>query len=214
MPAVTSALAGDDARFLTVGDFNFPWLMDSPCLLSLATEQRTAAALGAVRLLSVSLDQTSVFEFVGPGTSQPGLIDHTRAAPTSPATRVRLAPDGLGDAGGTAYRAPSRAGQAVFEWSWRVPVALSQVSVGLVTSTARTTAATVSIESPGGIWHTVAAAPGGVGDGGAAPYLLAHLPLARRAIALRVSAQTTGVAEVATVAAIGPWSGSGTSRSD
>jgi hypothetical protein len=204
MPAVTSALAGDDARFLTVGDFNFPGLMDSPCLLKLASTRQTAAVLGAVRLLSIGLDQTSVFDLVGPGTSQPGLEDHTGTAPASPATRVRVAPDGQGDAGGVAYRARARGGTASFQWSWPGPVALSQVSVGLVTSTARLTDVAVAIELPGGTWETVATAPGGVGDGGPAPYLLAQMPQARRATALRVSVQTPGVAEVAEVAAIGP----------
>ena len=204
VPAVKSALAGDGARFLTVGDFNFPWLMDSPCLLELASTTKTAATLGAVRLLSIGLDQTSVFEFVGPGTTQPGLADHTGTAPASPATRVSVAPDGHGDVGGVAYRARARAGAASFEWSWPAPVALSQVTVGLVTSTARLTAAAVAIELPGGTWDTLATAPGEVGDRGPTPYLLAQLRPARSAIALRVWAQTAGVAEVSEVAAIGP----------
>ena len=34
VPAVKSALAGDDAKFLTIGDFNLPWEVDSPCLLA------------------------------------------------------------------------------------------------------------------------------------------------------------------------------------
>ncbi len=204
MPAVKTALAQDDARFLTVGDFNIPGLMDSPCLLKLASTRGTAAALGAVRLLSTSLDQTSVFEFVGPGTSQPDLDDHTGTAPGSPATRVELAPDGQGDAGAIAYRAQARAGTAAFEWSWAAPVTLSQVSVGSVTGTAPLTAVVVAIELPGGAWETIASAPGAVGDGGRAPYLLAELPSGRRATAVRVWARTAGAAEVADVAAIGP----------
>ncbi len=39
-----SALAGDDARFLTIGDFNLPWEVDSPCLLDLATARRPRSA--------------------------------------------------------------------------------------------------------------------------------------------------------------------------
>ena len=204
MPAVRSALGGDDAKFLTVGEFNFPWLMDSPCLLHLATAPGTAATLGAVRLLSISLDQTSVFEFVGPGTSQPGLVDHTSTPPTTPFREVRLAPDGDGDAGGAAYRTLARAGQANFQWTWAAPVTLRQVSVGLVTSTEPLRAVAVGIELPGGRWETIASAPGGVGDGGQAPYLLAQMPSGQRAVAIRVSARTAGVAEVSEVAAIGP----------
>ncbi len=204
VPAVRSALGDDDAKFLTVGDFNFPWLMDSPCLLRLATRPGTTAALGAVRLLSITLDQTSVFEFVGPGTSQPGLVDHTGTAPTTPSRGVRLAPDGNGDAGNVAYRAPARDGEASFQWTWAPPVTLSQVSVGLVTGSEQLRAVAVAIERPGGEWETIASTPGGVGDGGQVPYLLVRMPSGQRALALRVSARTSGTAEVADVAAIGP----------
>jgi hypothetical protein len=206
MPVVQSALAADDAKFLTVGEFNLPWLMDSPCLLHLVSTPRTAAALGAVRLLSIRLDQTSVFEFVGPGTSQPGLVDHTGTAPATPHQPVKLAPDGQGDTGGVAYRARARAGEADFDWAWPTPVTLSQVSVGLVTSTAPLRSVAVAIEVPGGKWDTIASTLGAVGavGGGGAPYLLAEMPSGRHAVAIRVSAQTSGVAEVAEVAAIGP----------
>jgi hypothetical protein len=204
VPAVKNALAADDAKFLTIGDFNLPWLVDSPCLLGLATTQPTAATLGAVRLLSISLDHTSVFELVGLGTSQPGLVDRTSTAPATPFRRASLAPDGQGDTGTPAYRAPARAGQADFEWTWPAPVTLSQVSVGSVSSSARLRAVTVAIELPGGTWETIASAPGGVGAGGQVPYLLADMPSGRQALAIRVSAQTSGVAEVAEVAAIGP----------
>jgi hypothetical protein len=204
MPAVISALADDDAKFLTVGDFNFPWLMDSPCLLHLATEEKTGARLGAVRLLSIGLDQTSVFELVGPGTAQPGLTDHTSAPPATAFRWARLAPDGQGDTGGVGYRARARDGEADFEWTWPEPVTLSQVSVGLVTSTAPMRGVVVAIERPGGRWGTVASAPGGVGQGGRVPYLLALMPAGVPAVAIRVSAQTGGVAEVSEVAAIGP----------
>jgi hypothetical protein len=204
VPTVKTALAQDEAGLLTVGDFNFPGMMDSPCLLKLATTRGTAAALGAVRLLSTGLDQTSVFEFVGPGTSQPDLDDHTGTAPGSPATRVVLAPDGQGDTGGIAYRAQARAGTVTFEWSWSAPVTLSQVSVGSVTGSAPLTAVAVAIKRPGGAWQTIASAPGAVGDGGRAPYLLAELPSGWRATAVRVRARTSGAAEVANVAAIGP----------
>jgi hypothetical protein len=204
MPAVKNALAADDAKLLTIGDFNLPWEVDSPCLLHLATTQPTAAVLGAVLLLSISLDHTSVFEFVGLGTSQPGLVDHTSTAPATPFLRASLAPDGQGDTGTPAYRARARAGQADFGWTWPAPVTLSQLSVGSVTSSARLRAVTVAIELPGGRWETIASTPGGVGGKGQVPYLLAEMPSGERARSVRVSAQTTGVAEVAEVAAIGP----------
>ncbi len=204
VPAVRDALAADDAKFLTIGDFNLPWEVDSPCLLALATTQPTAATLGAVRLLSISLDHTSVFELVGRGTSQPGLVDRTSTAPATPFLRASLAPDGQGDTGTPAYRAPARAGQAEFEWTWPAPVTLSQVSVGSVTSSAGLRAVTVAIETPGGAWETIASCSGGVGGNGQVPYLLAEMPSGARARAVRVSAQTVGVAEVAEVAAIGP----------
>jgi hypothetical protein len=204
LPAVKSALAGDDAKFLTIGDFNLPWLVDSPCLLHLATAGGTANEVDAVRLLSIGLDQTSVFEFVGPGTSQPGLSDHTGTAPTTPSQKVALAPDGQGDSGGAAYRAPARAGQANFQWTWPAPVNLAQVTVGLVSATSPVKAVSVAIELPGGSWETIATSPGGVGGGARTPYLLCFLPAGRQAVGLRVSAQTSGMAEVSEVAALGP----------
>ncbi len=204
LPVVKSALAGDNAKFLTIGDFNLPWEVDSPCLLHLATNGGTAPAIGAVRLLSMSLDQTSVFEFVGPGTSQPGLSDHTATAPATPSQTVGLAPDGQGDNGAVAYRAPARAGQADFQWTWPAPVSLVQVSVGRVRSTAPVKAVTVAIKLPGGSWETIASTAGAVGGGARTPYLLSSVPAGRRAVAIRVSAQTSGTAEVSEVAAIGP----------
>ena len=72
-----TALRADGAKFLIVGDLNAPHLMDNPCLLGLASSPPTAKILGAVRLLSTSHDQTSVFELLGPGSSQPELTDWT-----------------------------------------------------------------------------------------------------------------------------------------
>ena len=200
LPAAKSALAGDAAKFLTIGDFNLPWLVDSPCLLHLAT----TGEIGAVRLLSIGLDQTSVFELVGTGTSQPGLSDHTVTAPTSPAQKVALVPDGQGDGGGVAYRVPARVGQAYFQWSWPAPASLAQVSVGLARSTGAVKGVAVAIELPGGRWDTVASTAGGVGGGAPTPYLLWSTPAARRALAIRVSVQASGTTEVSEVAAIGP----------
>jgi hypothetical protein len=206
---VRSALDADDASFLIVGDFNIPGLMDSPCLLRMASSPKTAGVLGVARLLSTDHDDTSVFEMLGPGTSQPGLVDHTVDAPSSAATALTLAANGQGDAGGTAFVAPAVAGQANFEWTWPGPEPLSQVSVGSVRGSAESGAAppvtesTVAIELADGKWRTVASAGGAVGDHGRAPYLLASLPPGTTAIGLRVSARTAGGAEVSCVNAIG-----------
>jgi hypothetical protein len=203
----SAALLGDHASFLVIGDFNIPGVVDSPCLLKEASSASTAGAFGAVRLLSTSHDHTSVFELLGPGSDQPDLVDRTaRRPPEAPAVPARLAANGQGDAGGTAYTTPSAGREASFEWTWPAPVALSRVSVGRLTSSAPVSVAWVSIERPGGRWQTVSAAFGTVGDGGAAPYLLATLPAATTAIGLRVSAVTEGTAEVAYVNAVGPGS--------
>jgi hypothetical protein len=211
VPRVKAALAADQASFLIVGDFNIPGLMDSPCLLSLASSPKTAASIGATRLLSSDHDQTSVFELVGPGTNQPRLVDRTSAVAPAGSSDVVLPRNGQGDAGGRAYTAPAVDGTAQFDWTWPAPRALTQVTVGSVTSAAAKTgsgpiitAASVSIELPGGTWQTLARAQGSVGDGGSAPYLLAKLPAGTSAVGLRVSARTSGTAEVAFVNAIGP----------
>ncbi len=77
LAVVGKALLADGAKFLMVGDVNSPGLMDSPCLLGLTSSPATAKALGAVRLLSTNHDQTSVFELLGPATSQPTFADWT-----------------------------------------------------------------------------------------------------------------------------------------
>jgi hypothetical protein len=206
---VKSALDADGASFLTVGDFNIPGLIDSPCLLHMASSRETAGVLGAVRLLSSDHDDSSVFELLGPGTPQPGLVDRTVEAPSSAASALTLTPNGQGDAGGTAFVAPAIAGEANFEWTWPGPEPLSQVSVGSISGSAERgtdppiTESSVAIELADGTWRTVASTGGSVGDHGRAPYLLASLPPGTTAMGLRVSARTTGGAEVSCVNAIG-----------
>jgi hypothetical protein len=208
VPNVKSALQADDAEFLMVGDVNVPGLMDSPCLLQMASTASTGRAVGAVRLISTDHDQTSVFELVGPSSSQPGVTDWTAAlVPTTRAARVLLQSNGYGDAGGTGYTAAASEGIASFDWSWGAPVAVTQLSVGSVTSTSEVRAVNVSVESAAGAWQNVLAAPGAVGDGGAAPYLLAELPAGTEVIGVEVSVRTAGTAEVAYVNAIGRGSG-------
>jgi hypothetical protein len=212
LPVVETALRADDARFLMVGDVNAPGLMDSPCLLGLASSPATAKALGAVRLVSTNHDQTSVFELLGPGSSQPQLTDWTESvtplsSPSAPRTgRARVVPlarNGQGDAGGTGDMGRARRGQAELTWYWPTPVPLTQASVGSVTSATVISSVTVSIETPAHAWTVVASAPGPVGDTGAVPYLLAKLPPGTTALGLRVSAETSGGAEVTYVNAMG-----------
>ena len=115
VPNVKSALQADDADFLMVGDVNVPGLMDSPCLLQMASTASTGRAVGAVRLISTDHDQTSVFELVGPSSSQPGVTDWTAAVvPTTRAASVVLQRNGYGDAGGTGYTAAASEGTASF----------------------------------------------------------------------------------------------------
>jgi hypothetical protein len=201
---VRADLQVDNASFLVVGDFNEPGLMDSPCLLKLASSPATAGEIGAVRLLSTDHDQTSLFELLGPRSSQPGLVDPTAASrPRSPATDARLAVNGQGDAGGTGYETRSIDGEANFEWAWPTGAELMQMSVGSVISSTGVEGITVAVQLTDGTWRTVASCDGAVGDGGTCPYLLALLPQPTRATALRVSVRTSGRAEVAYVNAIG-----------
>ena len=80
---------------------------------------------------------------------------------------------------------------------------ISQLSVGSVTGATAISSVTVSIETTAHAWTVVASAPGPVGDTGAVPYLLAELPPGTAALGLRVSAETSGGAEVTYVNAIG-----------
>lgn len=227
LPIVQKALRDDDAKFLVVGDFNGPGFMDSPCLLQLATTPSTAAALNVVRLLSTNHDQTSVFELLGPGTPQPGLVDWTvssaplvsvaaqriRSATTRssdravqrlrPARAIALDRNGQGDQGGTGYAAAADQGRSEFTWYWRAPVPIAQLTVGSVNSATHVSYVTASIQTPARSWQVVARAPGAVGDQGVVPYLLARLPGGTEALAVRVTAGTSSAAEITYVNAIG-----------
>jgi hypothetical protein len=222
VPVVRAALREDHAKFLVAGDFNAPDFMDSPCLLHLATKRSTARALDIVRLLSTSHDQTSVFELLGPGTPQPGLVDwtsgvtpvvparparrgvKTATSPGQPARTVRLARNGQGDQGGTGYVAVAHNGRAELTWYWRTPVAISQLSLGSVGSASPITSVTLALETPARTWQVVGDARGAVGDYGVVPYLLARLRPGSIAIAVRVTALTRRAAKVSYLNAIGP----------
>jgi hypothetical protein len=222
---VKAALREDDAKFLVVGDFNAPDFMDSPCLLQLASKPSTARALDIVRLLSTSHDQTSVFELLGPGTPQPGLVDWTAGvtpvvppqpgrrggkpatSPGQPTRTVRLARNGQGDQGGTGYVAVAHNGRAQLTWHWRTPVAITQLSLGSVGSASPITSVTVTLETPARTWQVVGDARGPVGDSGVVPYLLARLRPGSTAYAVRVTALARGAVKVTYVNAIGPEPG-------
>lgn len=205
LPIVEGALHADRASFLVIGDFNIPGVDDSPCLLKMASSPSTAAKIGAERLLSSDHDHTSVFELLGPGSTQPGLADRTAAGPSTPATSLSLPTDGQGDTGSTGYATAAVNGVATFTWTWTAPEPLSQLSVGSVTGTGHpVSTSTVAIELPDGRWQPVESCSGPVGDNGAVPYLLAALPSGTEAIGVRVTAATSGAAQVAYVNAIGP----------
>lgn len=203
---VSAYMRADRARWLLLGAVNQPGHIDSRCLMSLASDPATAARLGTVRLLSTAVDEESVFELIGPSSAQPRLVDPTAFSRPAGAASVTLAPNGQHDAGGTAYLRASRHGRAVFQWRWPAALALSQVSVGSVASTARVGDVSVSVltDSGGGRrWRVVGRAHGPVGDGGVVPYLLARPAPGLRVLGLRVSVATTGTAQVAYVNAIG-----------
>lgn len=197
---VAPRLAGDGAKYLFLGDIDNPRVIDSPCLMSLASTPSTAKSLGLVRLLASAHNSESVFERLGPGTSQPALADPVAGHTPPGSSPVKLPPDGQGDVGGTAYRAPARAGRATFTWSWPGPRLVTQVSLGMASSTSAVGAVTVLLRDGAGTsssWAAVASAGGPVGNGGAKPYLLARLDPPLRASALQVTVVTTGQAEVA-----------------
>jgi hypothetical protein len=209
VPIVKHALQTDGARFLVVGDFNGPGFMDSPCLLHLATSSSTAKALDAMRLLSTDHDQTSVFELLGPGSTQPRLTDWSNGLTPLNARGERagthtLAINGQGDAGGTGYLSAALRGQAALTWYWRAPVPMIQLSVGSVTSTTTISHVSVSIETPAHTWSVVASAPGCVGDTGVVPYLWARFRSATTVLAVRVSATVRGRISVTYLNVIGP----------
>jgi hypothetical protein len=184
VPGALAAMASDQAGYLLVGDLNKPGYLDSPCLY-----QAAASSPWAVELLHTSRDDASVFELVGPGTPHPDLRDLAAAAAVTEA----------------ASPAPAPAVTLTWQWSHLQPV--TQVSVGAAGS-AGAVAVTVQLRQANGAWQTVAAARSPVGDGpGFAPYLLATLPVAVDASALRVVVDGVSTATVSDVHALGPTVG-------
>ncbi len=174
LPGILHVLGQDRADYLLLGDFNKPFVLDSPCLAGVA-----ANSDWAVPLLHTRRDSASVFELVGPETGHPGL--------TNPVPGQRP----------TVVSSP-RGGTAVLNLGRPTPV--SQVSLGQAglqgaPAGSRVTSVSVQIELPDGRWQTVAASASAVGGGpGAAPFLLARFAQPRVAVAVRavVSAATGG----------------------
>jgi hypothetical protein len=159
----------DNASFAVLGDVNKPGALDSPCLFAYVSKSPASA----VRLLTTSRDNATVWELVGPETGHPDLSDLT---------------DGV-----NAVVSSSGGSQAV-EWDWGGPKVVDQASVGEARlSGGATTAVEVQLRQPDGAWTTVAKAAAAVGDGkGAAPYLLTTFPKGQLATAMRVVVSGSG----------------------
>ena len=181
-PAVLSAIASDRAGFLLIGDVNKPGVIDQPCLL-----QEASSAPWAVRLLRTSRDDATVFELIGPGTGHPGLADAV---------------------GSVAPRTTTTANTTTLEWDWATAKAIDQVTIGEAAADgAPTISVTVELRQPDGGWEVVSRAGSPVGDGAAAPYLLATLPrpVTSNALKVVVTASTPAASvNVADVHALGP----------
>lgn len=183
-PAVLRELGGDNAAFLLIGDVNKPGQIDNTCL-----QNEALLSSWAVQLLHTSRDDATVYELVGPGTGNPGLVDV------------------LAGAGPATYS--SRAGHTTLTWSLPRPAQVSQLSLGQAADEAGTTRSVrLEFQRPGGEWVVAAQTRSGVGDGpGWAPYLLAMPPRPVSAVAVRVvvDAAPAGVgAAVTDVAVLGP----------
>lgn len=144
----TQGVAEDHAGFLLLGAVNKPGLIDSSCLLSLAT-----SGAWAVPLLTTKRDTASVFELVGTGTGHPSLTD------LNSGVLARTSSSGL---------------STTFEWDWPGIAPVVQMSVGQAELVgAATTSVVVELRLGEGKWVPAASVSTGIGDArGDAPYLL------------------------------------------
>jgi hypothetical protein len=109
------------------------------------------AAPWAVRLYADAATGATVWQFVGPGTVDPGLAD----AVTGPGT------------------AGVEGGATTLTWSWGTPRPLTQLTADAVAAGAGGTAsAALEWRDPSGAWHRAACAPGAVGPGAGTPWLV------------------------------------------
>jgi hypothetical protein len=208
LSVTTTDLAADHAGYFLLGAVNKPGVMDNPCMLNQASN-----APWAVRLLQTARDQASVFELIGPGTAHPDLVDLTAVADVSapnadgtsgPLSGIALPPNGWGDNPDPATSTVAAGGTAILQWAWGGAQTLTQVSVGEAGATSGPTGPIqLQIQRPSGAWTTVASSNGAVGDGGAAPFLLAQLPAGTHARAVRLVIHATGTVMAADVRAFG-----------
>jgi hypothetical protein len=136
-----------------------------------------------------------VFELVGPGSPHPTLSDVTAGAAVGGTGLGIGVPDSQapGDAVGTFPVVAPVDGTATVTWTWSRPEAVEQVSVGAAAALSGVTGGVeVDLRGTDGRWRAVAGAPGGVGDAGTTPYLLAQLSRPVPATALRVSVRAGG----------------------
>jgi hypothetical protein len=161
-------IAVDNASFALLGDVNKPGVLDSPCLYAYVSKSPSA-----VRLLTTSRDNATVWELIGPDTGHPDLTDLTA---------------GVEAAGSTSD------GSHLIVWNWGGPKVVDQVSLGEARlSDGTTTGVELQLRRTDGAWTDVAKASAPVGDGeGAAPYLLAKFPNGQTATAMRLVLSGTG----------------------
>jgi hypothetical protein len=187
-PAVIAqGLAQDHPAFMLSAALSSISGPGSPCLLAYVARDPSA-----VRIYRTAFDDASVFEFVGPGTPNPGLADLT--GPLTP-TGLRVGmfpalPQGTGDPGGAYPIVTPVNGQAIVTWTWGQAVPVHQVSLGLATvRTGHLQDVRLQLLTADGDWQTVASAPGAVGDNGVVPFLLTRLATPITATAMRVVVQ-------------------------
>lgn len=191
LPAVMSAVAQDNASYMLNGDFNKPGLLDSGCINSLVADGNWA-----VPLLHSLRDNATVYELVGPYSANPSLVDVLGADSVGPFF---------------ASNGPASTSQS---WYFGGNAPVSQVSVGEAWNPVGSTSSVqLQLETPAGVWETVASASGSVGGGAAAaPWLMRSFPSPVEARAVRVVVSGAGVSATAgtpgaaavNVAVIGP----------
>jgi len=191
--AVVDAVRRDRAAFLLSAALNRPDLVPSPCLVPVL-----AAQPSAVLLYRSAPGLASVFELVGPGTGHPSLHDLIGATEPLSAMPVTLSaepPSFEGDAPGLSFATATVDGVATF--TWRLGGApVTQVSLSAATTSGPTDSVTIELQGPNGQWRPAVSAPGPVGAGQRARYLLAPFPQAVTAAAVRVTVRGQGRAEV------------------
>ena len=197
LPAVMSALAGDNASYMLNGDFNKPGLLDSGCINALVADGNWA-----VPLLHSLRDNATVYELVGPYSAHPGLVDILGSESVGPVFSATT-------------------GSASQSWYFTGTFPVSQVSVGEAWNpVGPTSSVELQLETSTGVWETVSSAKGSVGGGASgAPWLIRSFATPVEAQAIRVvvtgpsgaTAPSAGVpsnvtsgASAVNVAAIGP----------